>query len=195
MVELCEFVLEEFCHYSEAGSVEEEIELFVVFLRLGVSNVYLRHLLLLLFFRSFNILRWLSFMDLFVIGSILNLLLCISLCWLLLHQHSLFKSYAIRLSNYCNSLGWYLDGTLVGILCWNVQVRYRLLDTLTLLDINCFLLSLKLMSLYYWWLLFLDDSGFWFMSLLILTAVFLGFLVESLLFLCDCEGNDSWDLR
>jgi hypothetical protein len=57
MIELREFIFKEFGHYSEAGPVEEEIKLLVVLLRLGISNIYLCHLLLLLFLRSFNILR------------------------------------------------------------------------------------------------------------------------------------------
>jgi hypothetical protein len=56
MIEFCEFVLKEFGHYSETGSVEKEVKLLIVLLRLGVSNVYFSHLLLLKFLRSFNIL-------------------------------------------------------------------------------------------------------------------------------------------
>lgn len=150
MIELSEFIFKEFSHYSEAGPIEEEIKLLVVLLRLGVSNIYLCHLLLLLFLRSFNILRWLSVLDFFFSNSILHLLLCIILCWLLLHQHSLFERYASRLSNYCNSLSWYLYGTFIAILCWKVQVRNWLFVSFAILVINAFLASLKQMSLYHW---------------------------------------------
>jgi len=37
-VEAIEFVLEELRHYSEAGSIEKEVELLVVFLSLGICG-------------------------------------------------------------------------------------------------------------------------------------------------------------
>ena len=68
-IELIELIFEELGHYSEARSIEKEIELLIVFLSLGVGNVDLGHLGLLLLLSTFlrSWINWVSSSNLLIL--------------------------------------------------------------------------------------------------------------------------------
>lgn len=69
LIEFLEFFFIKFSHYSKARSIEEEIKLFIIFLRFGLSHFYLGH-----FDGSCGCL-WINFPDFFLSFNVNGLLL------------------------------------------------------------------------------------------------------------------------